>query len=160
MAKKQHQGLAPAGSVLAQNRRALFNYHVVERFEAGVVLMGSEVKSIRDGKISLAESFAGFTGDELYLLQAHVAEYEQAHGRNHDPLRRRKLLLHRRELDRLQDAVSREGLTLVPLTVYLKEGRIKIEVGLCRGKQAHDKRQSIKERDHKREMQRAVSERQ
>jgi SsrA-binding protein len=155
---KSHKGsLAPAGSVLAQNRKALFNYHVLERFEAGISLMGSEVKSIRDGKISLAESYAAFTGSELFMLGAHVAEYEQAHQRNHDPLRRRKLLLHRRELDKLHDAVSKQGLTLIPLSVYLKDGRIKVEIGLCKGKQAHDKRQSIKERDQKKEMRRAVS---
>lgn len=144
--------------MLAQNRRATFNYHVLERFEAGIMLQGSEVKSIREAKISLTESYAQFRGDELWLLGAHVAEYEQAHARNHDPLRPRKLLLHRRELDRLADAVQREGLTLVPLSVYLKEGRIKIELGLCRGKQVHDKRAAIKSREQKREIDRAIRE--
>ena len=106
MAKtKKKAGLAPPGSTLAQNRKALFEYHVLERFEAGISLLGSEVKSIRDAKVSLVESFAQFRGSELYLLGAHVAEYPMAHARNHDPVRPRKLLLHRRELDRLDEAV-------------------------------------------------------
>jgi SsrA-binding protein len=159
VAKTKKASLAPAASILSQNRKALFDYHVLERLEAGVSLLGSEVKAIRAGKISLAESYAAFSGGELFLLGAHIAEYEQAHQRNHDPLRKRKLLLHRRELARLGDAVGKEGLTLVPLSVYLKDGRIKVELGLCKGKQAHDKRHSIKERDQKREMRRALSER-
>jgi len=163
VAKTKKGSLAPPGSTLAQNRKALFNYHVLERFEAGISLMGSEVKSIRDSKISLAESYASFrstgSGPELFLQGAHVAEYGQAHQRNHEPLRHRKLLMHRRELDRLADAVAKEGLTLVPLSVYLKDGRVKVEIGLCKGKQAHDKRRAIKERDEKKEMQRALSRR-
>lgn len=159
MAKaKKNAGLAPAGSLLTQNRRALFNYHVLERFEAGISLLGSEVKSIREGKVSLTESFAQFRGDELYLMGAHVAEYPMAHQRNHEPVRPRKLLMHRRELDRLAEAVQRQGYTLVPLSLYLKEGRIKVELGLCKGKQVHDKRASIKEREQKREMDRAMRE--
>lgn len=159
MAKKKQSGLAPAGSVLAQNRKALFNYHVLERLEAGVSLLGSEVKSIRDNKVSLSESFAAFKGDELYLQGTHIAEYEQAHRRNHEPVRPRKLLLHRRELDKLHDAVKKQGLTLIPLSLYLKDGRIKVELGLCQGKKAHDKRASIKEREHKRDIDRELSRR-
>lgn len=157
--KKKSKGLAPPGSVLAQNRKALFDYHVLERLEAGISLLGSEVKSIREGKASLLESYAQFRRGELYLLGAHVAQYPMAHARNHDPVRPRKLLLHRRELDRLEDAVRREGYTLVPLSLYLKEGRIKIELGLCKGKQVHDKRASIKAREQKREIDRAIRER-
>jgi SsrA-binding protein len=145
--------------LLTKNRRALFNYHVLERFEAGISLLGSEVKSIRDGKVSLAEAYAQFAASELYLAGAHVAEYVQAHARNHDPMRKRKLLLHRRELDRLKEAVSHEGLTLVPLALYLKEGRVKVDLGLCRGKQVHDKRASLKEKEQKREVDRALRER-
>jgi SsrA-binding protein len=155
---KKNRGLAPPGAQLAQNRRALFNYHVVERLEAGISLMGSEVKSIREAKVSLAESFAQFRGNELFLMGAHVAEYPMAHQRNHEPVRPRKLLLHRRELDRLHDAVQRSGFTLVPLGLHLKDGRIKVELGLCKGKQVHDKRASIKEREQKREMDRAMRE--
>lgn len=160
MAKKNKKGgLAPPGSTLAQNRKALFEYHVLERFEAGLSLLGSEVKSIREAKVSLVEAYAQFRGRELYLLGAHVAEYPMAHARNHDPVRPRKLLLHRRELDRLETAVRREGFTLVPLALYLKDGRIKLELGLCKGKQVHDKRASIKTRDQKREIDRALRER-
>ena len=143
-------------TVLVTNRRATFDYEILERIEAGLVLMGSEVKSIRAGEVSLSEAFAAFRGPELFLEQAHVAPFPQAHARNHEPLRRRKLLLHRRELDRLARAVARDGLTLVPLALTLRGGRIKLELGLGRGKKARDKRASIKEREAKREMQRAL----
>ncbi len=159
MAKsKKTKGLAPPGSSLAKNRRATFNYEILERYEAGIVLMGSEVKSIRDGKLSLAESFAQFQGDELFLMGAHVAEFPQAHRRNHEMVRNRKLLLHRRQLDKLREQVQQAGLTVIPMEVYLKDGRIKVELGLGRGKKAHDKRASIKEREQKREVQRAMRE--
>lgn len=156
---KKNAGLAPAGSTLAVNRRATFDYEILERIEAGIALLGSEVKAIRDRKISLTESYAQFQGDELYLLGAHVGEFPQAHKRNHEPLRPRKLLLHRRQLDRLRDETQRAGMTVVPLSVYLKDGRIKLELGLGRGKKVHDKRQSIKAREQKRETQRAMRER-
>lgn len=157
-AKKK--GKAPPGAtLLVKNRRATHNYEILDTFEAGLVLQGSEVKSIRDGKISLAESYAQFKGTELWLLGAHVAEYPMAHMRNHDPVRARKLLLHRRELDRLQESVTQGGLTIVPLSMYLKDGRIKLEIGLARGKKAVDKRHAIKERDTKRELDRAIRER-
>ncbi|MCA9708543.1 MAG: SsrA-binding protein SmpB [Myxococcales bacterium] len=150
--------MAPPGSTLAQNRRATFNYEILERYEAGIVLVGSEVKSIRDGKLSLTESYAQFQGDELYLLGSHVAEFPQAHRRNHEPLRPRKLLLHRRQLDKLHDEVQKAGLTVIPLSLYLKDGRIKVELGLGRGKKVHDKRASIKDRDQTREARRAMRE--
>lgn len=145
-----------ATKTIVTNRRATFDYELLERFEAGLVLTGSEVKSIRAGNVSLAEAYCAFRGDELFLEQAHVAPYPLAHARNHDPMRPRKLLLHRRELDRLHGAVRKEGLTLVPVRLYVKEGRIKLEIALGRGKKAHDKRQQIKERDARREMQRAL----
>lgn len=150
---------APEVALITKNRRARFNYEILETIEAGMVLTGSEVKSIRDGKVSLAESYAEFRRGELYLVQAHVAEYTQAHARNHDPLRPRKLLLHRRQLERLEDAVSREGMTLVPLSIYTRGHHIKMELGLGRGKKTHDKRQTIKEREQKRDMDRALRER-
>ncbi|MEZ4382516.1 MAG: SsrA-binding protein SmpB [Nannocystaceae bacterium] len=146
------------GHVFAANRRALHNYAVIERFEAGIELYGSEVKSIRDNKASLAEAFCQFKGDQLFLFQAHVAEYTLAHARNHATIRPRKLLLHRRELDQLHDAVQLQGLTIIPLRLYAKGGLIKLEVALARGKKVHDKRASIKERDQKREMDRAKRE--
>jgi SsrA-binding protein len=157
--KGKAKGLAPASAILAKNRRATFNFEVLERFEAGIVLSGSEVKSIRAGQISLAESYAAFDHDELFLQGAHIAEWVQAHARNHPPIRPRKLLLHRRELDKLLVAVQQEGLTVVPLAVYLKDGRIKVEIGLARGKKVHDKRAALKEREQTREMSRAIRER-
>lgn len=144
---------------MSLNRRATHEYEVISRYEAGMVLAGSEVKSIRDGRISLTESWAQVERGEVWLHDAHIAEYVLAHRRNHEPLRRRKLLLNRREIDRLGQEVSRGGLTLIPLRVYLKGRRIKVELGLCRGKQDHDKRQNIREREHKREMERALRDR-
>ena len=152
------KGTAPPGSSLAQNRRATFEFEILERFEAGLVLKGSEVKSMRDGKLSLTESYAQFEGTELFLLGAHVAEFPQAHRRNHEPLRPRKLLLHRRQLDRLHEAVQQAGMTIVVLQLYLKDGRIKAELGLARGKKVHDKRASIKSREQEREVRRAMRE--
>ena len=150
----------PSGErTLVANRRAKFDYELLERFEAGLVLTGSEVKSMRAGNVSLAEAYCAFRGDELFLEQAHVAPYPLAHARNHDPMRPRKLLLHRRELDRLHGAVRREGLTLVPVRLYLKKGRIKLEIALGRGKKTHDKRHAIKARDAERQMRRALRER-
>jgi SsrA-binding protein len=141
-----------------KNRRATFDFEILERFEAGIELLGSEVKSIRDAKMSLGEAFCQFRGPELWLVQAHIGEYPQAHMRNHDPLRARKLLLHRKELDRLAETVARDGLTVVPLQLYLKDGRFKLEIGLARGKKVHDKRAALKEREQTREIQRAIRE--
>ncbi len=112
------------GHVFVQNRRATFEYEVLERYEAGIALMGSEVKSIRDGRVSLGEAYCQFQGPELFLYQAHVGEYTQAHDRNHLPLRPRKLLMHRRELDHLGEAVQQAGLTLIPLALIARSGRI------------------------------------
>ncbi len=145
--------------VFEDNRKANFNYELLEELEAGIVLHGSEVKSIREGKISLKEAFCQFTGNELFLLQAHVSEFTQAHARNHLPHRSRKLLLHARELERLADGVKRNGLTIVPLAVYLRNRVIKLRIALARGKKLHDKRASIKEREQKLEMHRAIRER-
>ncbi|NVB43075.1 SsrA-binding protein SmpB [Pseudenhygromyxa sp. WMMC2535] len=144
--------------LLEDNRKALHDFEIIEEHEAGIVLEGSEVKSIRDGRISLKEAFCQFRKDELYLLQAHISEFPQAHARNHPPLRARKLLLHRRQLDTLFDAVKQQGLAIIPLAVYLKDRRIKLLIGLGRGKKVHDKRAAIKEREQKREMQRAIRE--
>lgn len=145
--------------LLEENRKARFDFEILEELEAGIMLQGSEVKSIRDRRVSLKEAFCQFRGDELFLQQAHVAEFVQAHARNHPPLRIRKLLLHRRELDHLREAVKQQGLTIVPLAMYLKNRKIKLLIGLARGKKVHDKRASIKEREQKLEMQRAVRER-
>lgn len=147
------------GHVFVQNRRATFEYEVLERYEAGIALMGSEVKSIRDGRVSLGEAYCQFQGPELFLYQSHIGEYTQAHDRNHLPLRPRKLLMHRRELDHLAEAVQQAGLTLIPLALLARSGRIKLELALCRGKKTFDKRASIKEREQKREIDRAIRER-
>lgn len=144
--------------LIEDNRKARFEFEILEEFEAGLMLHGSEVKSIRDHRVSLKEAFCQFRGDELFLLQAHIAEFAQAHARNHLPLRPRKLLLHRKELDHLFIAVQQQGLTIIPLTMYIKDRRIKLLIGLARGKKVHDKRAVIKEREQQREMQRAVRE--
>lgn len=157
--KANASGRGGDGTLLVKNRKATHNYEIIDRFEAGLSLQGSEVKSIRDGQVSLAEAFAQFRAGELWLMQAHVAEYPMAHMRNHDPVRPRKLLLHRRELDKLAEATTQGGLTVVPLSLFLKGGRIKLEIALGRGKKAADKRHTIKEREQKREMQRAIRER-
>lgn len=145
--------------VLADNRKARFDYEILQELEAGIALQGSEVKAIRDGRISLKEAFCQFNGDELFLLQAHIGEFVQAHARNHPPLRPRKLLLKRHELDKLADAVQKQGCTIVPMRAYIKGRVIKVSIALVRGKKVHDKRASIKEREQKREMERARSER-
>jgi SsrA-binding protein len=146
----------PAGRDITVNRRALHDYHIDERFEAGVALVGSEVKSLRDGKANLKDCYARFLGDELYLIGAHISPYGPASQFGHDPIRNRKLLMHRRELDKLATKVNEKGLTLVALRLYWKAGRAKAEIGLARGKKLYDKRASIRERDEKMEMDRAM----
>lgn len=143
------------GRDITVNRRAFHDYHVDDRFEAGIALVGSEVKSLREGRVNLSDAYARFVGDELWLIGAHVSPYGPASAFGHDPKRDRKLLMHRRELDRLAGKVNEKGLTLVPLRVYWKDGRAKVEIGLARGKKQYDKRQAIKERDERRAMDRA-----
>lgn len=145
----------PAGRDITVNRRAFHDYHIDERFEAGIALVGSEVKSLREGRANLSDAYARFFGDQLFLVGAHVSPYGPASQFGHDPKRDRKLLMHRRELDRLAGKVKERGLTLVPLRLYWKDGRAKVELGLGRGKKLHDKRAAIRERDERREMDRA-----
>jgi len=148
MAKQQQ----PAIKVVAQNRKARFNYHIGETFEAGIVLTGTEVKSLRAGKAAIAESYADARGGEIWLVNANIPEYLQAGRFNHPPKRMRKLLLHRRQINKLAGAVEREGMTLVPLKLYFNEkGRAKIELALARGKKLHDKRETEKKRSWDRE---------
>ena len=138
--------------VVAENRRARFDYFVDDRFEAGIQLSGTEVKSLRHGEGSIAESYATVEGDEVWLINSHIPEYSHGNRLNHEPRRPRKLLLKGREIAKLHGAVAREGLTLVPLSIYFNgRGRAKVEIALARGKKAHDKRDTIKERDWKRE---------
>ena len=145
--------------VLARNRKASYDYHLLDKYEAGMVLKGSEIKAIRAGQISIKEAYVRTDGQEAWLVNAHIAAYDPASRDNHDPRRERKLLLHTREIDKLWEEVKRKGLTIVPLRVYLKKGRAKLEIAVGRGKQRFDKRQSIKKRDTEREIQRALRER-
>jgi SsrA-binding protein len=138
--------------VVAENRRARFDYFVDERVEAGIALTGTEVKSLRHGEGSIAESYATVEGEEVWLINSHIPEYSHGNRLNHQPRRARKLLLKGREISKLQGAVARQGLTLVPLSLYFNSrGRAKVELALARGKKVHDKRDTVKERDWKRE---------
>ncbi|MGI8852041.1 MAG: SsrA-binding protein SmpB [Methyloceanibacter sp.] len=137
-----------SGKLVAENRKARFNYDIEEKLEAGIVLTGSEVKSLRSGKANITESYASTEDGELYLINAHIAEYTQAGRANHEPTRRRKLLVHRRELGRLIGAIQRQGMTLVPLRMYFNtRGIAKVQLGLAKGKKLHDKRETEKKRD-------------
>ena len=142
--------------IIATNRRARFEYEVLERFEAGIALVGPEVKSLRAGKVNLADAYAVVRRGEVYLLNLHISPYAQASRENPDPRRERKLLLHRREIQRLAGKVAERGFTLVPLALYWKGGRAKVELGLVRGKRMHDKRETIRRRETERELARAA----
>ncbi len=142
--------------VVATNRKAHHDYHIEDTLEAGLVLTGSEIKSIRAGQVNLRDSYATFRNDELWLVNTHIAPYQQASYSNHEPRRDRKLLLHRREINRLIGKLQEKGLTLVPLKIYLKNSRAKVELGLARGKKLYDKRQTMRERDDRRQIDRVV----
>jgi SsrA-binding protein len=140
--------------VVATNRKASHEYFLLARYEAGIALQGSEIKSIRAGQISLAEAYIQIDGHEAWLVDAHVAPYEQASIYNHEPRRPRKLLLHRAEIHRLWNEVRQKGVTIVPLRVYLKAGRAKVEIAVAKGKKLYDKREAIAKRDSEREIER------
>jgi SsrA-binding protein len=142
--------------LICQNRKASHNYLVLDALECGLVLVGSEVKSLRTGKVSLEESYARVKTGEVWLIGCDIPEYVEANRFNHQPKRPRKLLLHRREIKRFAGQATQKGLTLVPLRMYFKEGRAKVLLGLCRGKQRHDKRQVMKEAEARRDIQRAI----
>ncbi len=141
---------------LAQNKKAFHDYEILEKYEAGIVLVGSEVKSIKAGKVSLKECYARFFGDELFIVGMHVSEFREANIFNHETTRNRKLLMKKRELKKLKIKLFNTGLTVIPLRVYRKMHLIKIEIGLCKGKREYEKRDAIKERDVKRELDRVV----
>ena len=143
--------------VIATNKKAFFNYHILETYEAGISLLGSEVKSIRAGRISLKESYAETRDGEIFLINCHISPYEAANRFNHEPRRNRKLLLHRRELDRLAADVRQRGYTVVPTKIYLVRGKAKVEIALARGKKRYDKRREIAKRDSQREIDRALA---
>ncbi len=142
----------PEEATVADNRRALFDYHVDERVEAGIALTGTEIKSVRAGRVNLREGYARVERGEAWLLGVHIAPWAQGGRENHEPLRKRKLLLHRAQIALLGGRVAQRGYTLVPLRMYLKDGRAKIELGLARGKRKYDKRAAIREREAKREL--------
>jgi SsrA-binding protein len=140
--------------VVATNRKASFEYFLLERFEAGLSLQGSEIKSIRAGQVSLAEAYVRIEGHEAWLVEAHIAQYAQANRMNHITKRPRRLLLHKKEIQKLWDAVRLKGVTIVPTKIYIKDGRAKLEISIAKGKNLHDKRDTIAKRDQEREMRR------
>jgi SsrA-binding protein len=141
---------------IATNRRARHEYEILETIEAGLALRGTEAKSLRDGQVNFKDSYATIRNSEAWLLGCHISPYSHGTDANHDPERDRKLLLHRREISRLTGKIAERGLTLVPLRLYFKKGRVKLEIGLARGKKLHDKRSAIREREVQREMDRAA----
>ena len=145
--------------VLATNRKAKHEYFLLDTYEAGMVLKGSEIKSIRAGQVSLAQAYVSLDGNEAWLVNSHIAPYNQASINNHDPLRTRKLLLHRSEISKLSDKVRQKGATVVPLRIYLKDGKAKIEIALAKGKKQYDKRAEIAKRDAELEMDRRYKQR-
>src|SRR5436189_4438593 len=158
MAKKRGKRKAAPGDV-ATNRQAAFRYHLLERWECGIELRGSEVKSLREGGVQLKDAYAELRDGEVWLQRMYIAPYKPAARENHEPERPRKLLMHRREIERLIGKTAEKGLTLVPTRVYFKGPRAKVELALARGKERHDKRRAIKDRETRREIDRAMSER-
>lgn len=154
MAKKE-----PGERIIASNRKARHDYEILDTFEAGMVLSGTEVKSLREGKASLVDGFGQFYRDELYIENVYIPEYLNGSWTNHAARRRRKLLLHRQELTKIERKISEAGLTIVPLSLYFKNGRAKIEIGVARGKKEYDKRQSLREKQDNREALRSMRER-
>lgn len=152
MAKETNAGR----KVIASNRKASHDYLIEDTYEAGIALMGTEVKALRMGRASLVDGWASFSGDELWLEGVHIPEYVSGTWTNHTPRRRRKLLLHRRELDKLMAATRETGHTLVPLQLYFKDGRAKVEIAVAKGKKAYDKRHALRERQDKRDVDRAL----
>ncbi|MDQ0177617.1 SsrA-binding protein SmpB [Bacillus chungangensis] len=148
------------GKLIAQNRKARHDYFVEDTYEAGVVLQGTEIKSIRAGRVNLKDSFARIQQGEVYLYNMHVSPYEQGNRYNHDPLRTRKLLLHRKQINKLIGDTKEQGYSLIPLKLYLKNGYAKILIGLAKGKKKYDKREDLKKKEAKRDIERAFKERQ
>lgn len=147
------------GKVVATNRKARHDYFLLDTLEAGIALQGSEIKSIRSGQISLKEAYIRIDGEQAWLVNAHVAPYDPASRENHDPLRDKKLLLHKKEIKKLWDEVRQKGTTIIPLRVYLSKGRAKVEIAVAKGKRKYDKRQDLKRKDAQREIDRALNKR-
>ena len=151
--------MAAGGKTIAVNRKARHDYFVLETFETGIELVGTEVKSLRQGGVNLKDSRCTIDNGELFVIGMHISPYEKGNVFNRDPFRVRKLLMHKREIMRLYGKVKQEGLTLIPLSLYFKNSRVKLEMGLCKGKQLHDKREDMAKRDAKREIDRAMKSR-
>ncbi|HUF66102.1 MAG TPA: SsrA-binding protein SmpB [Gemmatimonadaceae bacterium] len=156
MTKQSSASADPERKSLARNKRALHDYHVVESWEAGLMLTGTEIKSLRTGQANMSDAYGIVRDGEVFLLNLHIPPYEQGNQFNHDPTRTRKLLLHKKEIKRMIGAVERQGLTLVPLELYFKRGKAKVALALGKGKKLHDKRADEKKKDDQREMQRAL----
>lgn len=146
--------------IVAQNRKAWHDYFIEEKYECGIALFGTEVKSIRQGRVNLKESWAQIRKGEVWVEGMHISPYEQGNIYNRDPLRAKKLLLHRSEIRKLDSLVMRQGFTMIPLELYFRDGRVKVQLGLCKGKQLHDKRDSMAKKDSDREIQRALRQKQ
>lgn len=144
------------GKLIAQNKKARHDYHILETFEAGMVLQGTEIKSIRNSRINLKDGFVRVRNGEVFLVNVHISPYEQGNIFNHDPLRTRKLLLHKRQIRQLESESKNAGITIVPLKVYIKDGYAKVLIGLAKGKKEYDKRESIKQKDQERQIRRIV----
>lgn len=140
--------------VVSTNRKAYHDYFIEETYEAGITLLGTEVKSLREGKANLKDSYALIKGNEIFLLNCHISPYSHGNIQNHDPLRTRKLLLHRKEINKLWGELTQKGLTLIPLKIYFKKGKAKVEIGLCKGKKQYEKREVLKEKEARREIER------
>jgi SsrA-binding protein len=139
-------------AIVCTNRKAYHNYAIIETYEAGISLLGTEVKSLREGKANLKDSYAIIKDNEVFLLNCHISPYSHGNIQNHDPLRTRKLLLHKKEINKLMGSVTRKGFTLIPLKIYFKRGKAKVEIGLAKGKRKYEKRDTIKEREARREI--------
>lgn len=155
--KEKKRESEDARKTVARNRRARHNYHIMDVYQAGLVLQGTEVKSLRAGHASLVDAYADVVNGEMYLLNCHIAAYSHGTAWNHNPTRPRKVLLHRREINKLAGRIQQRGFTLIPLSIYFERGRAKVDLALARGKKQYDKRQEMKRRDLDREMERAIS---
>lgn len=146
-------------NVVSTNKKAYHDYSIEETYEAGISLLGTEVKSMREGRVNLKDSYAVIKGNEIFLFNCHISPYSHGNIQNHDPLRTRKLLLHRREIDKLWGKLSQRGFTLIPLRIYFRRGKAKVEIGLVKGKRKYEKREALKEKEAQREIQRHLRKR-
>lgn len=141
---------------IVKNKKALFNYEIIEKYESGIVLLGTEVKSLRERAVNMSDSYASFKKDELFIVNMHISQYHFGNINNHEPLRERKLLMKKRELKRLFGKVKEQGLTLIPISLYFSKGKVKVEIALAKGKKLHDKRETLKRKTLDREMERYI----